>query len=79
VALTDLRGEDPLADRRVVALVLRVVIDGQGRVLHGEVVEATANRTQRFAGWAGLIAAVREALSRSASAAQPEGPEGAAP
>jgi hypothetical protein len=73
VALTIHGGEDPLAGRRVVAVVLRVVLDTHGLVLHGEVVDTATRTTERFAGWEGLVATVRRCLGRSAAVKPPEG------
>jgi hypothetical protein len=67
VALTDHHSEDPLAGRRVVAVVLRVVLDGQGVVLHGEVVDVGTRSAERFAGWEGLVVTVRRCLARPAA------------
>jgi hypothetical protein len=68
VTLSGNRNEDPLAGRRSVALVLRVVFDAHGVVLYGEVVDAVArSATERFAGWEGLVATLRRCLTRAAA------------
>jgi hypothetical protein len=72
VALSDHRREDPLAGRRAVALVLRVVVNPEGVVMHGEVVDAATRDVDRFAGWEGLVSTVRRCLGRAAAVQPPE-------
>ncbi|WP_433305013.1 hypothetical protein ACQP2F_16925 [Actinoplanes sp. CA-030573] len=66
MALNDHRPSDALADRRVVALVLRIVLDRRGAVLQGEVLDATTHDGQRFAGWDELVATIRRCLGQDA-------------
>jgi hypothetical protein len=50
--------------RHQVTLILRLVLDAQGRLEYGEAVD-TAGRSQgRFIGWHGLTRTVREWLAR---------------
>jgi hypothetical protein len=44
-----------LADKRQVALVLRLTIDGQGQLVHGEVVALAGEAIGRFATWPTLL------------------------
>ncbi|MFI5895018.1 hypothetical protein ACIA5D_33460 [Actinoplanes sp. NPDC051513] len=66
MAVNDHRREDSLADRQVVALVLRIVLDRRGVVLQGEVVDAATRDGQRFAGWEELVATIRRCLGQAA-------------
>lgn len=66
MALNEHRRSEALADRRVVALVLRIVLDRRGVVLQGEVVDATTRDGQRFAGWDELVATIRRSLGQAA-------------
>ncbi|MBK9942295.1 MAG: hypothetical protein IPP13_11830 [Kouleothrix sp.] len=52
-------GENHLADRRYVSLVLRLVLDQHGQMIHGEVVGDANARPTRFSGWRGLTRAVQ--------------------
>ena len=56
--------ENHLADRRYVSVVLRLVLDQHGQMIHGEVVGDTTTRPARFSGWRGLTRAVRVWLAR---------------
>ena len=51
-----------LSAHREVSLIVRVVLDADNVVLHGEVVQAATNRSERFTGWAGLVRTVRDSL-----------------
>lgn len=55
---------DELGHRRLVTVVLRLVLDRHGVLVHGEVVDAANRRQRRFAGWEGLVPAVRAWLER---------------
>ena len=50
---------EPLAHRHVVAVVLRLVTDRRGELLHGEVVDTSGRVRARFRGWDGLTPAVQ--------------------
>lgn len=43
-----------LEDRRYVTLILRLVLDGGGRLIQGELVDTTDTRRERFIGASGL-------------------------
>lgn len=49
---------------RNVTIILRLLVDCQGRVVHGEVVDTDASTWARFAGWRGLTRAIRVWLAR---------------
>jgi hypothetical protein len=65
--LADPWSRDELGHRRLVTVVLRLVLDRQGLLVHGEVVDAANRRQQRFAGWEGLMPAVRVWVEREAA------------
>jgi hypothetical protein len=60
---------DTLAERRHVTVILRLVLDRGGRLIHGEVVDVEAGPWARFAGWRGLTRTLHAWL---ASQEQPE-------
>ena len=56
--------ENHLADRHYVSVVLRLVLDQHGQLIHGELVGDANTRPARFSGWRGLTRAVRNWLTR---------------
>lgn len=48
-----------LADKRYITVVLRMVVDERGRLLHGELIDVEGVQQQRFKGWRGLAQAMR--------------------
>ena len=69
--------ENHLADRRYVSVVLRLVLDQHGQMIHGEVVGDVNTRPDRFSGWHGLTPALQAWLTRHEQddgAAEPETP-----
>jgi len=48
-----------LGDKRNVTVVLRLVLDAHGRLMHGELVDMEGTLQQRFKGQRGLAQAVR--------------------
>ena len=56
--------ENHLADRRYVSVVLRLVLDQHGQLLHGELVGDTTSRPAPFSGWRGLTRALQAWLTR---------------
>jgi hypothetical protein len=56
--------ENHLADRRYVSVVLRLVLDQHGQLIHGELVGAANTRPARFSGWRGLTRALKVWLTR---------------
>ncbi len=54
-------------ESRHVTVILRLVIDQQGRVVNGEVVDVEAKLLGRFAGWVGLTYELRAWLDTQAS------------
>ena len=57
--------ENHLADRRYVSVVLRLVLDAHGQMIHGEVVGDATMRPARFSGWRGLTRALQAWLTRN--------------
>ena len=55
--------ENHLADRRYVSVVLRLVLDEHGLLIHGEVVGDATTRPARFSGWPGLTRALQAWLA----------------
>jgi hypothetical protein len=51
--------ENHLADRRYVSVVLRLVLDEHGQMIHGELVGDVNTRPARFSGWRGLTRALQ--------------------
>ena len=50
---------DKLAETRQVTAILRMAVDRNGRLLHGEVVNVEDNFQYRFKDWAGLTRTLR--------------------
>ena len=48
-----------LADKRYITVVLRLVVDERGWLVHGELVDVEGMLKQRFKGWRGLAQAIR--------------------
>ena len=69
VTINDAAGR--LSNRREVSLIVRVVLDADNTVLHGEVVQPAINRSDRFTGWPGLVQTVRDCLGQRAPEAGP--------
>jgi hypothetical protein len=51
-------------EKRQVTLILRLVLDAQGRLQYGEAVDTEARSQGRFVGWRGLTRTVRAWLAR---------------
>ena len=63
--MTQPPAENHLADRRYVSVVLRLVLDRHGQMIHGEVVGDATTRPTRFSGWRGLTRALQAWLTRN--------------
>ena len=59
-------GAERLSDSRYVVIVLRLLVDKENRVLHGELGGVEHEYWIRFRGTDGLSGAVQEFVSRSA-------------
>jgi hypothetical protein len=64
VVLAGTGDAERLGERNVVTAIVRVVLDDRGAVVHGELLDTVSGAVQRFAGWEGLVAAVRRWLDR---------------
>jgi hypothetical protein len=53
-----------LMEKRSVTLILRLVLDANGRLQYGEAVDTEARSQGRFVGWRGLTRTVRAWLAR---------------
>ena len=67
--------ENHLADRRYVSVVLRLVLDQHGQMIHGEVIGDANTHPARFIGWRGLTRAVRVWLTRHEQNGTADAPE----
>lgn len=56
--------ENDLAKQYYVTLILRLMLDQHGQLIHGEIVDATNTLQKRFIGRNGLIGAVQDWLSQ---------------
>jgi hypothetical protein len=52
-------GPDRLADKRQLTVVLRLVLDAHGGLVHGEAVEGMSGSIHRFSQWEEIVGAVR--------------------
>jgi hypothetical protein len=57
--MVDPRNRDELGHRRLVTVVLRLVLDRDGLVVHGEILDNSSRPSGRFAGWDRLVPALR--------------------
>ncbi len=64
--MSSLSSSDRLADTRQVTVILRMQVDRQGRILHGEVVDVDGNSRIRFKDLAGLTRTLRAWLEKQA-------------
>ncbi|MFL5802979.1 MAG: hypothetical protein ACJ8CR_14730 [Roseiflexaceae bacterium] len=59
--------ENHLAEKHYVTVVVRLVLDEHGRLIHGELIDVASVIGVRFSGWRGLIRAVRSWLAQQSS------------
>jgi hypothetical protein len=57
--MVDPRSRDELGHRRLVTVVLRLVLDRDGLVVHGEILDNSSRPSGRFAGWDRLVPALQ--------------------
>ena len=75
--LPRLRAENHLADRHYVSVVIRLMLDRRGRMVHGELVGSANTRPTRFSDWDGLTHALQAWLKQHEQddpADEPEAP-----
>jgi hypothetical protein len=63
VTLGQHKRPEKLGEKRYATLILRLVLDQQGRLMHGELVDVVSGFSNRFVGWRGLIRTVRAWLA----------------
>jgi hypothetical protein len=57
-------GVSLLEDKRNVSIILRIVLDADGQVLHGEIVDVDGKVLSRFAGVDGMMDMLQRWLDR---------------
>jgi hypothetical protein len=57
--MVDPRSRDELGHRRLVTVVLRFVLDRDGLMVYGEILDNSSRPSGRFAGWDRLVPALR--------------------
>lgn len=55
--------EDSLADYQYVTLIVRLTLDRNGRLIHGDLIDSTSARRGRFANVSSLTSAIADWLS----------------
>ena len=61
------RSPEQLAEKRYVTVILRLLLDRQGRLVQGEVVNTASQVQGRFAGWRGMSRTLRTWVSTHAT------------
>jgi len=64
--MSDLWNNNELTERHYTSLILRLLLDRQGQLIHGEIVDVASNRQEHFIGDHGLIDAIQAWLTRQA-------------
>jgi hypothetical protein len=59
--------QDRLSDPLYITVILRLAVEQQGRLLHGELVDLEGMAQGRFGHWAALIECMRGFLERAIS------------
>ena len=67
--------ENNLAGKRNATLILRLVLDQQGQLIYGELLDVAGGLPDRFVAWRGLIRTVRAWLTRQAQAGAADDPQ----
>ncbi len=52
-----------LSDKRQVTLIMRLVLDRHGLLMHGEMADVQGTVFSRFVGWRGMVRALRAWLA----------------
>jgi hypothetical protein len=55
--------EDDLTQSNYVTAIVRLRLDGKGRVLNGEVLDLVTGKPVRFSGWQGLVSVLSSVLA----------------
>ena len=61
--MSTLRVEGDLGGKLYLTVVVRLLVDEHGKLIHGEVADLQGTSKQRFAGWEGMVRAVRACLA----------------
>jgi hypothetical protein len=64
-----------LSGKRNATLILRLVLDQHGRLMHGELIDVVGGLPNRFVAWRGLIRTVRAWLTRQVQAGASDNPQ----
>lgn len=51
---------DRLANLQYLTLIVRIMLGSDGRVAHGDLINARSGATVRFTGWQGLVGVLRQ-------------------
>jgi hypothetical protein len=63
---SDQQAGEALSSRRDATAVVRLVLEADGTVRHGELLDTTGRLHRRFAGWDGLVVALRSWIAQHA-------------
>lgn len=55
-------GNNHLADTSYTTIIVRVVLNDHGQIIHGELVDVESPQAKRFKNWSGLIRALSQCL-----------------
>ena len=69
--MTNPASSNLLSSKQTVTLVLRLVLDEQGRLEHGELVDLTGKNAGRFNSWDGLVSVLDTWLDGQGNAKRP--------
>ncbi len=61
--MSDLPDNDRLAETRHMTLILRLVLDPDGQIHHGEIIDADTKSMSRFKNWDEMIRALQDWLA----------------
>lgn len=67
--------ENNLAGKRNATLILRLVLDQRGRLMHGELLDVAGGLPDRFVAWRGLLRTVRAWLTSQEQTETSDDPE----
>jgi hypothetical protein len=72
--LPSISAQDNLSDQQNVTVVLRLVTDRQGRLLHGEILDASGASLARFFRWPDLTRLLQTHLATIVEDRSPDSP-----
>ena len=53
---------DRLTDRHYLTLIVRIMLGSDGRIVHGDLIDARSGAVHRFLGWRGLVGVLRQCV-----------------